>query len=89
MKAATIAFRATTASSGPRFTPDFRASHGTGVHTAEQCRHPLAVSRAQACYWSRAWQEAEREALRELRTGQGRRFASADEAVAYLLADGD
>jgi len=53
-------------------------------------RHlPLAVSKSQAYYWKRSWQEAEREALAEIESGQARTFASAAEVIHYLLGPDD
>jgi hypothetical protein len=57
-------------------------------HGVSECL-PIAVSRAQAYYWKRTWQDAEREALLELETGQGRTFGDAESAIRYLLGPDD
>jgi hypothetical protein len=59
------------------------APRGTG-HCA-----PVAISPSQAYYWKRSWQEAEHEALEEIRAGKARTFESAEAAIRYLLAPGD
>src|SRR5262245_41412249 len=38
----------------------------------------------QAYFWTREWQRGEREADRDIRLGRTQRFASADEAIAWL-----
>jgi hypothetical protein len=48
-------------------------------------RHtPLFVTRNEAYYWSREWQNDEAEALRELERGEGRVFHDPKEAVRWL-----
>ena len=42
---------------------------------------PASIPRTQRYYWSRAWQAAEREALRELEEGKGVEFDDPDEAI--------
>lgn len=52
-------------------------------------RLPVAVSRSQAYYWKRSWQDAEREALAEIESGHARTFSGADAAIRYLLGPDD
>lgn len=64
---------------------------GIGRGGASGAHHGLvtAVPRSQLYYWSTEWQRLEREALRELETGQARRFATASDAIRWLLSDDD
>ncbi len=50
---------------------------------------PASIPRTQRYYWSRAWQAAEREALRELEEGKGVEFDDPDEAIRWLLDGGE
>ena len=51
---------------------------------------PSVVTRSQAYYWSRFWQEGEAEALREIEAGESVRFDNPSDAVRWLLsADND
>ena len=47
---------------------------------------PPVLNSSQAYYWTRIWQQGEREALEELRQGQGRVFADSRDAVRWLLS---
>jgi AbrB family looped-hinge helix DNA binding protein len=42
------------------------------------------VDKEQAWFWTRRWQEGEREAEEDIRTGRVDRFDNAKEAVAFL-----
>ncbi|MBI2846574.1 MAG: AbrB/MazE/SpoVT family DNA-binding domain-containing protein [Chloroflexi bacterium] len=42
------------------------------------------VDKEQAWFWTRRWQEGEREAEEDIRTGRVHSFGSAREAVAFL-----
>ena len=42
---------------------------------------------SQSYYWTREWQEAEREAIEEFRRGEYVSFASGAEAAQWLMAD--
>lgn len=42
---------------------------------------------SQSYYWTEEWQEAEREAMEELRRGEYVSFASGAEAAQWLMAD--
>jgi hypothetical protein len=44
------------------------------------------TSEAQAYYWTRVWQEGERETLAALARGEGHTFGDADAAIRYLLS---
>ena len=46
-----------------------------------------SVPRDQLYYWTSAWQENERAALRELADGECREFDSGDDAIRWLLSD--
>ena len=48
---------------------------------------PTSIPKAQQYYWSRSWQVAEREALREIEGGQGVEFSEPVDAVRWLLDD--
>ena len=53
---------------------------------------PSVVTRPQAYYWSKVWQEGEAEALSEIQAGETVRFDNPRDAVRWLLAaddDGD
>lgn len=50
---------------------------------------PPAISRAQAYYWSRAWQAGEAESLVELQAGHGRVFRDPTDLARYLLGVDD
>ena len=50
---------------------------------------PVGVPRTQFYYWTRNWQEGEREALDALARGEFRRFENGDDAVRWLLSDDD
>ena len=47
---------------------------------------PVIVNRAQAYYWTRAWQKGEAESLREIQGGHAVRFNDADAALRWLLS---
>jgi hypothetical protein len=58
--------------------------------SATNAHAPLvAVPREQLYYWSEAWQENERIAVAELERGEGRIFASAVDAIRWLMTDED
>lgn len=61
----------------------FRAT----VVSERPSRRTIFVPRNQLYYWSRAWQRDERQAVAELEAGEGRQFATGEDAVAWLLAD--
>ena len=49
------------------------------------------VDKGQAWFWSREWQEAEREAEADMQSGRVHEFADAEDAIAFLhrRADGE
>lgn len=47
------------------------------------------VPAPQAYYWTPAWQREERESVRELDAGEGRRFEDIKDAIRWLLNDED
>ena len=47
------------------------------------------TSEAQAYYWTRVWQEGERETLAALTRGEGRTFRDPDVTIRYLLSTDD
>ena len=59
------------------------ASAGKGSNQ----RTPLFVPRNQAYYWTRQWQNAEAEGLREIAAGKTRQFTSGASAARWLLSD--
>ncbi len=62
--------------------PNSEAWNFVSKHLAR--RVPLFVSRDQAYYWTREWQEGEAEADEEIRRGELRRFSDIDEAMRWL-----
>jgi hypothetical protein len=46
-----------------------------------------SVPASQAYYWHHRWQAAERETMASLTAGNGRRFTSSQDAIAWLLSD--
>ena len=42
------------------------------------------VDKEQAWFWTKRWQEGEREADEDIRAGRGRTFPDAESAIAYL-----
>ena len=67
---------------------------GTGAHVWERIEFApgntlleataQAAGSSQAFFWTAEWQRNERIADAELANGQGRRFATADEAISWL-----
>ena len=47
------------------------------------------TSAGQAYYWTRAWQEGEREALADKAAGRSIVFQDARDAIRYLLSEDD
>jgi hypothetical protein len=45
------------------------------------------TSVAQAYYWTRIWQESERESLAAFARGEGHTFDNGDAAIRYLLSN--
>jgi hypothetical protein len=52
-------------------------------------RVPLFITRSQAYYWTREWQEGEAEADEELRRGEARTFDAPGEALRWLNSPED
>jgi hypothetical protein len=50
---------------------------------------PASIPREQAYYWTSRWQQDEQEALAEIARGQGRTFATTQEAIMWLLTEDD
>jgi len=50
---------------------------------------PLSIPLDQRYYWTSMWQTDEGESLARIDAGEGREFASIDEAIAYLLSAND
>jgi hypothetical protein len=69
-------------------TPDPVEMGGEGYSTVRR-RIPFFVARSELYYWTRQWQEGEREALRDLAEGRSRRFPDGASAAEWLLADED
>jgi AbrB family looped-hinge helix DNA binding protein len=44
----------------------------------------VAIDRSQAYFWTRRWQEGERQAEEDIKAGRVRKFANIDEAINYL-----
>ena len=59
----------------------YRRAHQT------QRRHlPSSIDAGQAYYWARAWQRDQNEVLDELDGGAREEFATADDAIRWLLS---
>ena len=53
-------------------------------------RHlPFTIDGGQAYYWRYAWQLGERESRKELEEGLGRTFRRSDDAIRWLLFEGE
>ena len=50
---------------------------------------PPSIDAGQAYYWSRAWQRDQSEVLEELDSGAREEFATADDAIRWLLSADD
>jgi hypothetical protein len=50
---------------------------------------PASIPRSQLFYWTSKWQNDEAESREELAAGLGVTFASADEAIRWLLSPGE
>lgn len=63
----------------------------TSTSNVSRARHdvPVTIPRDQLYYWSGQWQRGEEVALAELARGEGRYFASATDAIRWLLAPED
>lgn len=48
---------------------------------------PPVISRGQAYYWTRAWQDFERASERALAAGEYSEFANPADAIRWLLSD--
>lgn len=82
------AVRVESAVSGEATSATF-APGGTraAMSSSRRVAGPALIPIGQAYYWTRAWQEGEREAERELREGRGHVFPDMDAAITYLLSD--
>ncbi len=61
---------------------------GTDFSRVEKQRVvPLIVPIGQAYYWTRAWQESERQAVRDLGEGNSMTFPDMDAAIAFLFSE--
>ncbi|MBI3360732.1 MAG: hypothetical protein HY023_06440 [Chloroflexi bacterium] len=49
--------------------------------------YPLAASASQAYFWTEQWQESEREADEDIRSGRSREFAGVEELIEWLHSD--
>jgi hypothetical protein len=62
---------------------------GSGASTVDPVRMashmPATIPSSQEFYWTYAWQEAERKATADLRSGRYRDFDDPRDAVRYLL----
>jgi len=50
-------------------------------------RIPLAVDKDQLIYWTYRWHSGEQQTRKAFSQGQGRTFATAEEAILWLLSD--
>jgi len=46
---------------------------------------PVSIPRDQFFFWSRVWQDAERENLEQLARGEGKLFKNSDDAIRWLF----
>jgi hypothetical protein len=58
----------------------------TNVQITSRGALPSVINRAQAYYWTRAWQAGEAESHRDLEQGDVMRFRDADSALRWLLS---
>ncbi|HEY4711288.1 MAG TPA: AbrB/MazE/SpoVT family DNA-binding domain-containing protein [Dehalococcoidia bacterium] len=58
---------------------DIRVENGEAVVKVKKL-----IDKDQAWFWTKRWQEGEREAEADIRAGRGHTFANAEEAIAYL-----
>jgi hypothetical protein len=68
---------------------DLTCARALGSDRGPARRVPPFISKSQAYYWTRAWQEGEAEALAEIAAGEGRVFNDPHELARYLLSSGD
>jgi hypothetical protein len=60
-----------------------------GTRTEATTRPPLMVSREELFFWTRGWQNGERESAMERSRGAVRTFSSSQELIDWLRADED
>ena len=58
---------------------DIRVENGEAV-----VRVKKLIDKDQAWFWTKRWQEGEREAEADIRAGRGHTFANAEDAITYL-----
>jgi hypothetical protein len=67
----------------PTFPGASASGEGSGL------RVPLFVPTRQLYYWTKEWQDGEREALADVEAGRTRQFVSGSDAASWLLRDED
>lgn len=82
-----LSLRETTSHSAISVPLSMTAS-GTSARVEGLRTRPLgSIPATQAYYWHHLWQAGEQETLESLAQGHGRRFATAREAISWLLSD--
>jgi len=78
------------ATSGKRdITVDLRSENVSVPPSHSHYEVPVFVLRDEAYYWTHEWQSDEREALDELKRGEGKVFDDPQEAVRWLNSPED
>ena len=78
---------ATSASSLDHVAPGSWTTAWSSIPEGVSRRIVPVTSEAQAYYWTRIWQEGERESLAAFVRGEGHTFENADAAIRYLLSN--
>lgn len=61
----------------------------TSTRAESNTRPPLMVPRDELFFWTRAWQEGERESAEERRRGNVRTFSTGEDLISWLRSDDD
>ena len=78
---------ATSASSLDHVAPGSWNAEWSFIPEGASRRIVPVTSVAQAYYWTRVWQEGERESLAAFARGKGHTFENGDAAIRYLLSN--
>ena len=77
----------TSGSSDPTALVSFAETDISPMPYSVPRRTPLAIGIGQAYYWSAKWQADEQETVDALERGEGRTFASGQDAIRWLLSN--
>lgn len=84
---ATSVANGTTSSSDRTTLVSFTETNISPMPFSSSRRTPPAIGRGQAYYWSAKWQTDEQETVDALERGEGRTFATGQEAIRWLLSN--